>query len=123
MEPRPAQRGWDESLFASLISHTFSASQQCFSLTINQPTVISVMTFQINEQTGLYGSAGSSTRAQDRTKEAMARCCRQSDEEPDGVDSMACKQPDEGRTKEPVVSQYGQSYEDGTKDVAAREPL
>ena len=36
---------------------------------------------------------------------------------------MACKQPDEGRTKEPVVSQYGQSYEDGTKDVAAREPL
>jgi len=32
------------------ISRTFSVSQQCFSLTINQPTVISALTFQTSEQ-------------------------------------------------------------------------
>ena len=33
-----------------LISHTFSANKQCFSLTTNQPTVLSAMTYQPSEQ-------------------------------------------------------------------------
>jgi hypothetical protein len=38
------------TLFACLISRTFSANKQCFSLTINQRTVLSTMTFQPSEQ-------------------------------------------------------------------------
>ena len=37
-------------LFAWLISHTFLANEQYFSLTINQPTVLSAITYQPNEQ-------------------------------------------------------------------------
>jgi len=36
--------------FAWLISRTFSANEQYFSLTINQPTVLSVMAYQPSEQ-------------------------------------------------------------------------
>jgi hypothetical protein len=38
------------ALFAWLISHTFSANEQYFSLTTNQRTIFSAMTFQANEQ-------------------------------------------------------------------------
>ena len=38
------------SLFAWLISRTFSANEQYFSLTTNQPTVFSAMTYQPNDQ-------------------------------------------------------------------------
>ena len=37
-------------LFAWLIIRTFSVNEQYFSLTINQPTVLSVMVYQPNEQ-------------------------------------------------------------------------
>jgi hypothetical protein len=37
-------------LFDCLISRTFSTNKQCFSLTTNQRTVLSAMTFQPNEQ-------------------------------------------------------------------------
>ena len=33
-------------LFACLVSHTFSTNEQCFSLTINQPTIIFSLTYQ-----------------------------------------------------------------------------
>ena len=36
-------------LFASLISRTFSTNEQYFSLTTNQPTVFSVMSYQPSE--------------------------------------------------------------------------
>ena len=39
--------------FAWLISRTFSANEQYFSLTINQSTVLLVMSYQPNEQ-GVY---------------------------------------------------------------------
>jgi hypothetical protein len=38
------------TLFAWLISRTFSANEQCFSLTTNQQTVLSAMAFQPSEQ-------------------------------------------------------------------------
>jgi hypothetical protein len=38
------------SLFAWAFSRLFSASQQCFSLTTNQPTVLSAAYFQPSEQ-------------------------------------------------------------------------
>jgi hypothetical protein len=37
------------ALFACLISRTFSTNGQCFSLTTNQRTVLSAMTFQPSE--------------------------------------------------------------------------
>ena len=40
----------DHALFAWLISRTFSANEQYFSLTTNQPTVFSVMAYQPSEQ-------------------------------------------------------------------------
>jgi len=36
--------------FAWLISHPFSANEQYFSLTTNQPTVLSAMAYQPSEQ-------------------------------------------------------------------------
>jgi hypothetical protein len=41
------------ALFASLISHTFSVNEQCFSLTTNQQTILSVMAFQPSETRSL----------------------------------------------------------------------
>jgi hypothetical protein len=41
------------SLFVCLISRTFSVNKQCFSLTITQRTVLSVMTFQRSKQDGV----------------------------------------------------------------------
>ena len=38
------------ALFVWLISRTFSANEQYFSLTINQTTVLSAMAYQPNEQ-------------------------------------------------------------------------
>ena len=38
--------GWKYVLFAWLISRTFSANEQYFSLTTNQPTVLSAMVYQ-----------------------------------------------------------------------------
>jgi len=38
------------ALFAWFISRTFSANEQYFSLTINQPTVLSGMAYQPSEQ-------------------------------------------------------------------------
>jgi len=38
------------ALFAWLISRTFSANEQYFSLTTNQPTVLSAMAYQPSEQ-------------------------------------------------------------------------
>jgi hypothetical protein len=38
------------ALFACLISHTFSINEQCFSLAINQRTILSAMAFQPSEQ-------------------------------------------------------------------------
>ena len=43
-------RETENALFAWLISHTFSVNEQYFSLTTNQPTVLSAMTYQPNEQ-------------------------------------------------------------------------
>jgi len=46
-------RFWGQaSMFSFLFSRTSSASQQCFSLTINRPTVISALTFQTSEHMG-----------------------------------------------------------------------
>ena len=42
------------ALFAWLISRTFSANEQYFSLTTNQSTVLSAMTYQPSEQGSLY---------------------------------------------------------------------
>jgi len=46
--------GWNNeesiALFAWLISHTFSANEQYFSLTTNQSTVLSTMAYQPSEQ-------------------------------------------------------------------------
>jgi len=44
---------WTFVLFAWLISRTFSANEQYFSLIINQPTVLSVIPYQPSEQ-GIY---------------------------------------------------------------------
>jgi hypothetical protein len=38
-----------EVLFACLIIRTFSANEQCFSLTTNQPTLLSAMAYQPSE--------------------------------------------------------------------------
>jgi len=38
------------AMFASLISRTFSANEHYFSLTTNQPTVLSAMAYQASEQ-------------------------------------------------------------------------
>jgi len=40
------------ALFVWLISRTFSANEQYFSLTTNQPTVLSAMAYQLSEQGG-----------------------------------------------------------------------
>jgi hypothetical protein len=45
------------ALFVSFISCTFSANEQCFSLTTNQRTVLSVMTFQPREQACMHTHA------------------------------------------------------------------
>jgi len=42
-------------MFAWLISRIFSANEQYFSLTTNHPTILSTMTYQLNEQ-DLYES-------------------------------------------------------------------
>ena len=38
------------ALFAWLISRTFSANEQYFSLTINHPIILSTMVYQLTEQ-------------------------------------------------------------------------
>ena len=43
-------------MFAWLISRIFSANEQYFSLTTNQPTVLSVMTYQSSEQESIVGT-------------------------------------------------------------------
>ena len=42
------------AMFAWLISRTFSANEQYFSLTTNQPTVLSAMAYQPSEQGTLH---------------------------------------------------------------------
>jgi len=48
-----------KALFAWLISRTFSTNEQYFSLTTNQPTVLSVMAYQPSEQGDLSAMANS----------------------------------------------------------------
>ena len=50
-----ARRRWTIALFAWLISRTFSVNEQYFSLTTNQPTVLSAMAYQPNEQGNVRG--------------------------------------------------------------------
>jgi hypothetical protein len=40
-----------KALFACLMSRTFSANEQCFPLTTNQPTLLSAMAYQPRKQT------------------------------------------------------------------------
>jgi len=54
----------ERALFAWLISRTFSANEHYFSLTINQPTVLSAMAYHPSEQ-GIGCGIGSEPESRD----------------------------------------------------------
>jgi hypothetical protein len=58
--------------FTCLISRIFSANEQCFSLTTNQRTLLSVMAFQLNEHGFLCFQFGSPVRLAGKTAYADA---------------------------------------------------